>query len=248
MPLAINKPPALNPQPAAPKPKTWHYVLIVLLFLGGILLVLTIYAVVTAGFSIKQSLLLQTASSTTAITHPYSRNQLDLLQGSDYQWLGASSTPQLTIVEFGDFACPFCLASYAGEKQMLEKYKTKVKLIWRDQPRHDYSVVLALGAYCAGEQGKFWPMADLLFANQSDTLGSNITDLFKLADQLGIDNSQYQDCVNNQKYLNKIRFNFGDSQQLGVSGTPTWFFNGNIVEGQLTADQLEKLILSYIKN
>ncbi len=246
MALATNKSPIFNAPPTRP-PRRWHYVLISLLLVGGILLVLTIYAVITAGFSMKQNLLLQAASSTANITHPYSRNQLDLLQGSNYYFLGASSTPQLTIVEFGDFACPFCLASYAGEKQLLEKYKTKVKLIWRDQPRHDYSIALALGAYCAGEQNKFWPMADLLFANQSDTFGANVTDLFKLADQLSIDNSQYQDCVNNQKYLNKIRFNFGDSTQLGVNGTPTWFFNGNKVEGALTADQFEKLILTYVK-
>jgi protein-disulfide isomerase len=104
-----------------------------------------------------------------------------------------------------------------------------------------------MGAYCAGEQGKFWEMHDKLFLSQAETFGANKNDLAVLAQQLGIYNTQYQSCFDNQKYLSRIRQNYLDSQTLGVKGTPTWFFNGQKVEGQLSSNDLEKLIISALE-
>ena len=63
----------------------------------------------------------------------------------------------ITIVEFSDFACPYCQQSYAGLKSIREKYGDKVKIIYRDYPLHDNSIFLALSARCAGEQGRYQP-------------------------------------------------------------------------------------------
>lgn len=169
-----------------------------------------------------------------------------LIEGNNNYSFGTEN-PQVTIVEFSDFACPFCLASFPALREISVKYQDKVKIIFRDWPGHEFSINLALSAYCAGEQGKFWEMHDKLFQNQSETFGSDKNQLAILAQQLGIYNQQFQTCFDSQKYLPHIRDNFADAQQLNVQGTPTWFINGKKVEGQLSATDLENLIRPYIQ-
>lgn len=175
----------------------------------------------------------------------YQGNQA-LIEGKNNYSFGATE-PRVTIVEFSDFACPFCLASFPALREVSVKYQNQVKVIFRDWPGHDYSLSLALAAYCAGEQGKFWEMHDKLFQNQSETFGSDKNQLAMLAQQLGIYNTQFQTCFDSQKYLPQIRANFVDSQTLGVTGTPTWFINGHKIEGQLSAGELEQLLAPYLR-
>ncbi len=169
-----------------------------------------------------------------------------LIEGTGNYSFGAEN-PKLTIVEFSDFACPFCRASFPAMREVGLRHSDTVKIIFRDWPGHQHSLQLAMGAYCAGEQGKFWEMHDKLFLSQAETFGANKNDLAVLAQQLGIYNTQYQSCFDNQKYLSRIRQNYLDSQTLGVKGTPTWFFNGQKVEGQLSSNDLEKLIISALE-
>lgn len=169
-----------------------------------------------------------------------------LIEGINNPSLGASD-PKVTIVEFSDFACPFCKASFPGLREISLKYKDGVKIIFRDWPGHDNSLVLAMAAYCAGEQNKFWEMHDKLFQNQSDTFGTDKNQLAALAQQLGVYNQEFQTCFDQQKYLPQIQKNFTDSELLGVTGTPTWFINGKKIEGELSVTGLENLIAPYLK-
>lgn len=184
--------------------------------------------------------------SSTPIVSDYNQQTKSLTEGIDNPSFGASN-PKVTIVEFSDFACPFCKASFPGIREIGLKYKENVRVIFRDWPGHDYSLPLALAAYCAGEQGKFWEMHDKLFQNQSDTFGSDKNQLAALAQQLGIYNEEFQTCFDNQTYLPQIKKNFTDSETLGVAGTPTWFVNGKKIEGELSAADLEKIIIPYLK-
>lgn len=158
-----------------------------------------------------------------------------------------SENPKVTIVEFSDFACPFCKASFPAIREIGLKYKEDVKIVYRDWPGHEHSLSLAMAAYCAGEQDKFWEMHDKLFQNQSETFGADKNQLAALAQQLGIYNEDFQTCFDSQKYLPQIKKNFTDSEILGVAGTPTWFINGRKIEGQLSATDLEKIISPYLR-
>lgn len=180
------------------------------------------------------------------LTSAYEGANKQLIEGTNNHAFGAAN-PKVTIVEFADFACPFCLASFPAMREVSLRHQDTVRVIFRDWPGHDYSISLALAAYCAGEQGKFWEMHDKLFQNQSDTFGSDKNQLAILAQQLGIYNQQFQTCFDNQKYLPQIRQNFLDSETLGVKGTPTWFINGRQVAGQLNTDQLEALVTEALK-
>jgi len=168
------------------------------------------------------------------------------IEGENNPSFGATN-PKVTIVEFSDFACPFCKASFPAIREIGLKNQENVKIIFRDWPGHEYSLPLALAAYCAGEQGKFWEMHDKLFQNQSDTFGKDKNQLAALAQQLGIYNEDFQTCFDSQKYLPQIKKNYIDSEILGVAGTPTWFINGKKIEGELSSTDLEKIISPYFK-
>ncbi|MFH0956177.1 MAG: thioredoxin domain-containing protein [Candidatus Falkowbacteria bacterium] len=172
-----------------------------------------------------------------------SGQQYNASDGDNY-WLGTNKAP-LTIVEFGDFACPACGQSFLKIREISLEYKNDIKFIWRDYPVvADYSALLALAGRCAGEQGLFWPMHDKLFQNQ----GVNTTDqLVSLANQVGADTLRFDDCLIKQKYLPQIQKDLSDGQTFGITGTPTYFINGYKVAGDIPYDVFVKIIEGFKK-
>lgn len=154
-------------------------------------------------------------------------------------WLGAANA-KITIVEFGDFACPVCEKSFPTIREISIKYKNDIKFIWRDYPVvQDYSTLLALAGRCAGEQGLFWLMHDKLFQNQGVSTASQLA---ALASQIGVDTPKFNDCLAKQKYQAQIQKDFTDGQSFGNQGTPTWFINGYKVDGDIPYDIFVKII------
>lgn len=174
----------------------------------------------------------------------YGESQRRLIEGIGNQFIGAAN-PKLTIVEFADFACPYCRESYPALRELSLQYPNDIKIIFRDWPGHLYSTQLALAAYCAGEQNKFWEIHDRLYQNQSETLGADKNDLARIAISAGIYNEQFQSCFDSQKYLPVIEQNLADSKTLGVRGTPTWFINGEKVEGTLLSADWDNILKLY---
>lgn len=168
--------------------------------------------------------------------------------GSNYS-LGVLSQAPITIIEFSDFACPFCQQSVAGLKQAVAQYPDKIKIVFRDYPLHENSVELAQAARCAGEQNKFWEMHDLLFANQNQltTTGEELKSaLLILANNLSLEENQFLNCLETQKYIDKIRRDFEDGEKLQIDGTPTWFINGNRLTGYLPEDKFLELVAGLV--
>src|SRR5207245_2516617 len=113
---------------------------------------------------------------------PQARN-VDL--GTDSPWLGAKQA-KVTIVEFSDFQCPFCLRAEPTIQKILETYKGDVKLVWRNEPLsfHPNALPAAKAAMAAHEQGKFWQMHDALFKKQSELRSE---ERGEGAEQIGLD-------------------------------------------------------------
>ncbi|MDP2709333.1 MAG: thioredoxin domain-containing protein [bacterium] len=167
-----------------------------------------------------------------------SGEQYPAADGTHY-WLGAAKAP-ITIVEFGDFACVHTLGAFPTIREISLKYKNDIKYVWRNYPViAEYSVLLALGAKCAGEQGLFWPMHDKLFQNQGVNSADQLT---ALAGQIGADTARFNSCLNQQKYLTDIKQDLSDGQTFGIKGTPTFFINGYKVEGNIPYDTFIKII------
>ncbi len=174
--------------------------------------------------------------------------RLNTIYGTNntYNAIGTAK-PKITIVEFGDFTCIHSRASYPIIRSLALKYQDRVELIFRDRTPSEKSVGLALAAHCAGEQKQFWPMHDLLYQNQSDSLGKDEASILSLAQNLQLDQAQFKNCLDSRKYLNTIKKNMVDSERLAVPGTPSWYVNGlEYPSGELDKDTFEAYLLNLL--
>ncbi|MFZ2310191.1 MAG: thioredoxin domain-containing protein [Patescibacteria group bacterium] len=163
--------------------------------------------------------------------------------GTNYS-LGPKDAP-LTIIEFSDFACPFCQKAHGILKDINKKYPKQVRIVFRDMPLHSNSTELALAARCVGEQGKFWEIHDLLFENQTSltATGAELTTLLEsLVGTLGINQEAYIKCYSDKKYLSDIGTDFGDGTALQLVGTPTWFLNYKRISGYIPEEDFLAIV------
>ncbi len=144
---------------------------------------------------------------------------------------------KVKVVEFADFQCPFCEQWFKNvEAPMIADYvKTnKIAFYWRDYPfLGTESTDSSNAARCANEQGKFWDYHDYLYSNQGQENSGTFSkdNLKKFAATLGLNASQFNDCVDNGKYAKDVAADLSDGQKAGVNGTPTVFINGVPVVG-----------------
>lgn len=164
-------------------------------------------------------------------------------EGSGNYWIG-SAKPKVTIVEFTDFACSYCKNSFSKIREISVKYKDDVKIIFRDYPIHEESLRLAMAGRCAGEQGLFWLMHDKLFQNQ----GASGNQLIELAEQIGADTVKFSQCLNSDKYVAQIQKDYAEGEDLGVTGTPTWFINGYRVKGDIPYEMFIGVVEEMLEN
>lgn len=132
------------------------------------------------------------------------------------------------VVEYGDFECPQCKAAAPAVKMLLDDYAEKVRFVFRHFPledAHPHALAAAEAAECAGEQGKFWEMSDLLFANQTHLQSKHLRDY---ADRLGLDMAQFTAEMDDHVYLQRIREHIEGGKRSRVRGTPGFFVNGTI--------------------
>ena len=166
-----------------------------------------------------------------------------LIEGQNNYWLG-TSTPKITIVEFSDFACPYCRDNFSVIRELGLEYQNDIKIIYRDYIGHTDSLDLALAARCAGEQDKFWPMHDKLFTNQDQIA---LTDLPVLAQQLGLDVKTFNTCLDTKKYLSYVREDINAAETIGITKTPSWIINGYLLEGARTKEDFTNIIEYFLK-
>jgi len=148
----------------------------------------------------------------------------------------------VVIVEFSDFQCPYCRQAQPVLKSVLAKYEGKVSLAYRDLPLrdiHPQAQLAAEASRCAGEQGKFWEYHDILFANPSKFTRD---DMIGHARNQKLDEKQFDSCLLSGKYKEQIEQDRLTGLKAGVSGTPGFFINGNMLSGNLPQEAFEKAI------
>jgi protein-disulfide isomerase len=152
----------------------------------------------------------------------------------------------VTIVEFGDFQCPFCQRTEATLKALLAKYDGRVKLAYLDFPLteiHSYAEKAAEAAHCAGDQGKFWEYHDNLFADQSKL---DEASLIGRAQSLHLDETAFRSCLSSGKFKHDIDANREEGTKAGVTGTPAYFINSVFLSGAQPQAEFEKIIDSQL--
>lgn len=139
--------------------------------------------------------------------------------------LGPAYAP-VTLMEYGDYECPYCRMAHPIVKSLLRQMGDSVRFAYRHFPltrAHPHAESAAQMAEAAADRGKFWPMHDLLFENQQ---ALEVEDLIRYAAQLGIDPAWAVSAQASRRYADRVREDFRSGVRSGVNGTPTFFING----------------------
>ncbi|MGD1073642.1 MAG: thioredoxin domain-containing protein [Bryobacteraceae bacterium] len=155
----------------------------------------------------------------------------------------ADPVPDVTVEIFSDFQCPYCRmfapAAREVESKGIEGINTKVEFKNFPLSFHPFAQLAAQAAMAAREQGKFWEMHDLLFANQN-ALGRE--DLLKYAASLKLDMEKFKTDLDSDRIKKTIETDRAEGNAKKVQGTPTFFVNGKEYSGTKSPDELKALV------
>lgn len=152
-----------------------------------------------------------------------------------------NSSAPVKITEFFDYQCPFCAATMPALEEALKSYPGKVQLILRNSPLsiHPDSMLAHQAALAAAEQGKFWEMHRLLYANQKKLKPTN---LLEYARQLNLNLDLFEQRLQDGFFKNAVQQDIALAGSLGVRGTPTFFINGQKLVGAQTTQRFKQAI------
>ena len=163
---------------------------------------------------------------------------------------GAADAP-VTLVEYGDYQCPYCGAAYPIVKQLQERFGDDLRFVFRNFPLqqlHEHAMSAALMAELAATKGRFWEAHDALYENQ-EQLGSELYAV--IAKQLGIDARGLGAALESEKLFEKVQKDFNGGVRSGVNGTPSFFVNGTRYDGprdfETMAETLDRAIAAAAK-
>jgi len=170
---------------------------------------------------------LNTSSAKTISTPPALDSSVDRYQGS--------ASAKNVFIEYADYECPSC-ADYSDMlKQVPTVFKDTV-FVFRYFPLtqiHPNSVEAAMAAESAGAQGKYWEMHDILFKNQTswESLSDPLDAFAQYAQSAGVANiDQFKSDIMGKKYLSVIQSDSDQALGLNLPGTPSFFFNGHLLQ------------------
>jgi protein-disulfide isomerase len=154
----------------------------------------------------------------------------------------------VTVVEFSDFQCPFCVHARPAVERVRAAYGDKVRWVFRHFPLDFHPQALKAGeaTACAGDQGKFWEMHDRLWQANGRL---EVSALKKAAAEIGLDSARFDECLDSGRHTEAVRGDLGAGAGWGVNGTPAFFVNGRPLVGaqpfeafqQVIDDELERI-------
>ena len=177
--------------------------------------------------------------------------------GADH--LRGDKNAPITLIEYSDFQCPFCQRFHPTLVQVMAQYPGKVNWVYRNFPLtsiHPYAQKAAEGAECASEQGKFWEMADKLFATNPEwsSTGLDEAKLATYAGQAGVrDVNAFKTCVSSGKTAARVQADTASGTTAGITGTPGTIIISNkngskqLIPGALPFASVQSMIDALLK-
>lgn len=151
-------------------------------------------------------------------------------------------TAPVTIVEFSDFHCPYCRGVQPTLDQVLQKYPTQVRLVYKHFPidsLHPQARRVADASWCAQQQHKFWEFHDAVYASAPDASPAAIAGF---AMKAGLDMKAFDACVTSGKAEPIVQAHIDEGTHYGVSGTPGFFVNGRLLSGAVPLTAFSEII------
>jgi protein-disulfide isomerase len=157
-------------------------------------------------------------------THWEAALTLPITQDRDH--IQGAPDAAVTLVEYGDYECPYCGAAYPIVKKVQEAMGDGLRFVFRNFPittAHPHAEQAAEAAEAAAAQSQFWPMHDLLYENQQRL---DAGDLLAFADRLGLDVDRFERELEQHVHAARVHEDFMSGVRSGVNGTPTFYVNG----------------------
>ena len=148
------------------------------------------------------------------------------------------STAALTLVQYGDYECPYTRQSTTVVRAIQQQLRDQLRFVFRNFPLteiHPHALHAALAAEAAAAQGKFWQMHDSIFHHQHTLEDANLE---QFAEAVGLDLQQYARAMAEYRALARIEEDVAGGERSGVQGTPTFFINGVLYRGSWEYDAL----------
>jgi protein-disulfide isomerase len=162
-------------------------------------------------------------------------------------WIAGPEQAPVTFVVYGDFECPHCGAMEPVLRALREWAGDNLRFVFRHFPligSHPHAELAAEAAEAAGAQGQFWPMHDILLANQQALAPQ---DLERYAAQLGLDVPAFTAALDQRTYQPEVQDDFMSGVRSGVGGTPTFYINDVRYDGDYDEEALKKAIEKAIR-
>lgn len=158
---------------------------------------------------------------------------------TDKDHIRGNKNAKLTLVDYSDYECPFCKAFHPTMLELMKIYGDKIRWVYRHFPLsfHANAKIEAEASECIAELGgndKFWEFSDKIFdRTTSNGTGFALTDLGPLAAEIGVNQTQFQSCLDSGKYEKLAKDSIADGTTGGVNGTPATFIVNSKGETQL---------------
>ncbi len=167
------------------------------------------------------------------------------------QHVQGKGTSSVTLLEYGDYQCPYCGQYYPTLKQVQAQFGDQIKFQFRNFPLvniHQNAFAAARAAEAAGLQNKYWEMHDVLYEGQSQwSQSSDATSAFtQYAQQLGLNVTQFKADYASSKVNDLINADMAEGTKLGVTGTPAFYLDGKQIQVANDAASFEKIIKAEI--
>lgn len=172
----------------------------------------------------------------------------DILQVRSTDWtMGGGQTARVILIEYLDFECEACGAYAPVVKQLQGEFGDDLRLVARyfPLPGHKNSLQAALAAEAAGQQGKFWEMHDVLFETQKEWAERPAEDpglFLPYARKIGLDVAKFERDRADPTVRARVERDRQESQELGNSGTPSFFVNGKRIDNPRSIDAFRALL------
>jgi protein-disulfide isomerase len=164
--------------------------------------------------------------------------ELTLPVSEDRDHIQGPAAAPVTLLEYGDYECPYCGAAYPIVKQVQARMGERLRFVFRNFPistSHPHAEQAAEAAEAAAAQGRFWEMHDYLYEHQRHLENS---DLHGYAEQLGLDVDRVDRELAQHAHAARVREDFMSGVHSGVNGTPTFYINGTRHDSSYDFDTL----------